>query len=59
MLNGANEEAVSGFLREEFSFGEIYERVERAMEKLAGLPAGNIEEIFEADRKAREVVRGK
>ena len=59
VLNGANEEAVAGFLREEFSFGEIYERVERAMDKLAGLPAGNIEEIFEADRKAREVVRGK
>ena len=59
VLNGANEEAVARFLREEITFGEIYEHVDRAMNRLAGLPARNIEEIFEADRKAREVVSGK
>ena len=59
VLNGANEEAVARFLREEITFGEIYEYVDRAMNRLAGLPARNIEEIFEADRKAREVVSGK
>ena len=52
---GANEEAVAAFLREEISFGEITERVERALEKLAGLPADCIEDIWHADRLARDV----
>ena len=58
VLNGANEEAVARFLREEIPFGEIYEHVDRALNRLAGLPAQSIEDIFEADRRAREVVRG-
>ena len=53
VLNGANEEAVARFLREEISFGEIYERVDRAMQELGGLRADSIEDIFEADRLAR------
>ena len=57
VLNGANEEAVARFLREEIPFGEIYAQVDRAMNRLAGLPAQNIDEIFEADRQARAVVR--
>ena len=59
VFNGANEEAVAAFLREEIPFGDIYTLVARAMDRLAGLPAGNFEEIFEADRKARETVREK
>ncbi|MBQ9210315.1 MAG: 1-deoxy-D-xylulose-5-phosphate reductoisomerase [Clostridia bacterium] len=59
VLNGANEEAVAAFLRGEIAFGEIYTRVENALEKLSGLPAGNFEEIFEADRRAREVGKRK
>ena len=55
VFNGANEEAVAAFLREEISFGEIAVRVERALEKLAGLPADCIEDIWEADRRARLV----
>ena len=55
VLNGANEEAVAAFLRGEITFGEIYTRVERALEKLAGLPARDFGDIFEADRKAREI----
>ena len=58
VFNGANEEAVAAFLREEIPFGEIARRVERAMEKLDGLPAGNLEEIMEADRQARRAVTG-
>ena len=53
VFNGANEEAVAAFLREEIPFGEIAVRVERALEKLAGLPANCIEDIWEADRLAR------
>ncbi len=58
VLNGANEEAVAAFLRGEISFGEIYTRVERALEKLGGLPARDFGDIFEADRRAREVGKG-
>ncbi len=53
VFNGANEEAVAAFLREEIAFGEIARRVENALEKLSGLPANNLEEIMDADRRAR------
>jgi 1-deoxy-D-xylulose-5-phosphate reductoisomerase len=55
VFNGANEAAVAAFLREEIPFGEIAKRVERAVEKLAGLPADTIDDIWEADRLARAV----
>ena len=57
VFNGANEEAVAAFLREEIPFGEIAVRVQRALDKLSGLPAACIEDIWEADRRAREVAR--
>ena len=57
VFNGANGEAVAAFLREEIPFGEIAVKVEKALEKLAGLPADCIEDIWEADRLARESVR--
>ena len=53
VFNGANEAAVAAFLRNEISFGEIARRVEKAVEQLAGLPANCIEDIWEADRRAR------
>ena len=56
VFNGANEAAVAAFLRNEIPFGEIARRVERAVDQLAGLPADCIGDIWEADRKAREVV---
>ncbi len=56
VFNGANEEAVAAFLREEISFGEIARRVEKTLEKLAGLPADNLEEILDADARARALV---
>ena len=57
LFNGANEEAVAAFLREEIPFGEIARRVENALEKLCGLPADNLEDILEADRLARLTVK--
>lgn len=56
VLNGANEAAVAAFLREEIPFGRIYELVETALERLPGLPADSLEDIYEADRQARCVV---
>ena len=58
VFNGANEEAVAAFLRREIPFGEIARRVERAMDRLAGLKADSLEEVFEADRLARKACRG-
>lgn len=57
VLNGANEAAVAAFLRDEIPFGGIAMLVEGALEKLAGLPANTLEEIFEADAQARGVAR--
>ena len=57
VLNGANEEAVAAFLREEIPFGGILDRIEEALSRLAGLPANSLEDIFEADRRARQIVR--
>ena len=53
VFNGANEAAVAAFLREEIPFGDISRRVERALEQLAGLKADSLEDILEADRRAR------
>ncbi len=57
VFNGANEEAVAAFLREEIPFGGIARRVEKALDSLAGLKADCLEDILEADRRARETVR--
>ena len=55
VLNGANEAAVAAFLRDEIPFGGIAMLVEGALEKLAGLPANTLADIFEADAQARRV----
>ena len=57
VFNGANEEAVAAFLRQEIPFGEIVRRIERALDALSGLRADTLEEIFLADQEARKVVR--
>lgn len=56
VFNGANEAAVAAFLCGEIPFGEIARRVEKAVERLDGLPADCIGDIWEADRRAREAV---
>ena len=57
VLNGANEEAVAAFLREEIAFGDITRLVEDALEHLGGLPANTLEDVFAADRAARDRVK--
>ena len=59
VLNGANEAANAAFLRGEISFGEIYARVARALDRLSGLPGNTMEDIREADRLARLISDGK
>ena len=57
IVNGANEEAVSHFLRDEISFLEIGELVRAAMEAVPGGAVTCYEEVLAADQAARAFVR--
>ena len=57
ILNGANEEAVAAFLREEIPFGGITRTVEEVLQRLGDQKADTLEAIFEADRLARRAAR--
>ena len=56
-MNGANEEAVAMFLRDEIGFYDIYGLVSQAVEAVPFLQNPTLEEILEADRLARAAVR--
>ena len=57
VMNGANEEAVAMFLRDEIGFYDIYRLVSHAVETVPFIQNPTLEEILEADRLAREAVR--
>ncbi|MDE5564130.1 MAG: 1-deoxy-D-xylulose-5-phosphate reductoisomerase, partial [Oscillospiraceae bacterium] len=59
IVNGANEEAVWHFLRDEIGFLEICELVQAAMEHMQGGPVNSYEEVLAADQAARAFVREK
>ena len=52
-MNGANEEAVAMFLRDEIGFYDIYRLVRRAVDTVPFIQNPTLEEILEADRLAR------
>ena len=56
-MNGANEEAVAMFLRNEIGFYDIYRLVSQAVETVPFLKDPTLEEILEADRQARAAVK--
>ena len=56
-MNGANEEAVSLFLKDEIGFYDIYDLVSKAVEEVPFIENPNLDQILEADRLAREAVR--
>ena len=56
-MNGANEEAVAMFLRDEIGFYDIYRLVSGAVEAVPFVQNPTLEEILETDRLAREAVR--
>lgn len=56
-MNGANEEAVAMFLRDEIGFYDIYRLVAGAVERVPFIAEPTLEEILEADRLARQSVR--
>ena len=58
IFNGANEAAVAAFLAGKIRFGAITEWIERALDRLGSLPADSLEDIWEADRRARLAAEG-
>ena len=56
-MNGANEEAVSMYLRDEIGFYDIYDLVSRAVDAVPFVAEPTLEQILEADRAARAFVR--
>ena len=57
VMNGANEEAVAMYLRDEIGFYDIYERVNYALRVVPFIQNPTLEEILEADRLARVAVK--
>ena len=57
VMNGANEEAVAMFLRDEIGFYDIYSLVSRAVEQVPFIREPSLEQILESDRLARAAVR--
>ena len=56
-MNGANEEAVAMYLRDEIGFYDIYRLVSAAVDAVPFIQNPTLEEILETDRLAREMVR--
>jgi 1-deoxy-D-xylulose-5-phosphate reductoisomerase len=56
VMNGANEAAVSLFLREKIGFTEIYDLVRGAVDQLGAMPCNSIEDALNADREAKAFV---
>jgi len=56
VFNAANEVAVAAFLDGRSGFLEIASRVEDALARADGTPARDLDELREADRRARESV---
>ena len=57
VMNGANEEAVAMFLRDEIGFYDIYSLVSRAVEQVPFIREPSLEQILASDRLARAAVR--
>ena len=57
VMNGANEEAVAMYLRDEIGFYDIYRLVSSAVDTVPFIQNPTLEEILESDRRAREAVR--
>ena len=57
VMNGANEEAVAMYLRDEIGFYDIYNRVNYALSVVPFIQNPTLEEILEADRLARLAVK--
>ncbi len=57
VLNGANEEAVAAYLRDEIGFYDISDSIAYAMEQVPVVQNPSLEQILEADRLARQAAK--
>lgn len=57
VLNSANEEAVSLFLQDKIGYLDLFDAVRQALDHFDLGDYNSVEEVLEADRKAREFVR--
>ena len=57
VMNGANEEAVAMFLRDEIGFYDIYKLVSAAVDAVPFIQDPTLDQILNVDRLARESVR--
>jgi 1-deoxy-D-xylulose-5-phosphate reductoisomerase len=57
VMNGANEEAVAMYLNDQIGFYDIYRLVKTAVDTVPFVDDPDLEQILEADRLARQVVR--
>lgn len=57
VLNGANEEAVAAYLRDEIGFYDISDSISYALDRHQMVSDPNLEQILDADREARRYVR--
>jgi len=57
VMNGANEEAVAMFLRDEIGFYDIYDLVSKAVDAVPFIQDPTLEQILQADQLARLAVR--
>ncbi|MGN0492918.1 MAG: 1-deoxy-D-xylulose-5-phosphate reductoisomerase [Acutalibacteraceae bacterium] len=56
-VNGANEEAVALFLNGKIKFLQIAELAEKALNSVNNIKEYSLDDVFEADRAARELIR--
>jgi len=57
VLNGANEEAVAAYLRDEIGFYDISDSIAYAMARIPVIQNPDLTQILEADRQARQAVK--
>ena len=56
-MNGANEEAVALYLQDKIGFYDIYALVSKAVDEVPFIKEPTLEQILEADKLARQLVR--
>ena len=57
VLNAANEVAVDAFLKGQIRFDQIYQAIERTLDRVFVQPIGTLPELIELDAKARHEAR--
>lgn len=57
VLNGANEEAVAAYLKDQIGFYDISDSIRHALDQIPVMNDPTLEEILETDRLARQAVR--